>query len=169
MLFDVDWRGGMEHKYKGDTQSSATNVRKVPALDQISRDTPLRLNIAAALAYPDGSMTPSGLRREAARGRLVIERTAGKDYTTLGAIEHMRELCRLEAKERGCGSEEHAVTEKRENHTTQCGSSAMENIQRAQAAARMIVKQLKEHSPSISTESTSPKRAKARVIPLKSR
>jgi hypothetical protein len=26
-------------------------------------------------------MTASGLRREAARGRLVIERTAGKDYT----------------------------------------------------------------------------------------
>jgi hypothetical protein len=169
MLFDVDWSDGMEHKYKGGTHSRAKNARNMPALDQISRDTPLRLNVAAALAYPDGSMTPSGLRREAARGRLVIERTAGKDYTTLGAIEHMRELCRLEAKERGCGSEEHALTEKPENHTTQCGSSAMENIQRAQAAARMIVKELKERSPSTLTESTSPKRPKARVIPLKSR
>ena len=28
-------------------------------------------------------MTASGLRREAGRGRLVIERAAGKDYTTL--------------------------------------------------------------------------------------
>jgi hypothetical protein len=28
-------------------------------------DTPLRLAVAAVLAYPDGSMTASGLRREA--------------------------------------------------------------------------------------------------------
>jgi hypothetical protein len=169
MLFEVDWSDGMAHEYKGSTDSQAKNVSVMPAVDQISRDTPLRLNIAAALAYPDGSMTPSGLRREAARGRLVIERTAGKDYTTLGAIEHMRELCRLEARERGCGSGKRAVTEKLGNHTTQCGSSAMENIQRAQAAARMIVKELKERSPSTSTESTSPKRRQARVIPLKPR
>jgi hypothetical protein len=169
MVFDVDWSDGMEHKYKGSTHSRSKNVRSMPSLDQVSRDTPLRLNIAAALAYPDGSMTPSGLRREAARGRLVIERTAGKDYTTLGAIEHMRDLCRLEARERGCGSEERAVTEKPGNHTMQCGSSETENIQRAQAAARMIVQELKGHSPNTSTGSTSSKRPKGRVIRLKSR
>lgn len=33
---------------------------------KIGLNTPLRLTIAAALAYPDGSMTASGLRREAA-------------------------------------------------------------------------------------------------------
>jgi hypothetical protein len=43
-------------------------------------------------------MSPSGLRREGARGRLVIERIAGKDYTTLANIERMRELCRVQAK-----------------------------------------------------------------------
>jgi hypothetical protein len=32
------------------------------------------------------------------RGRLVIERIAGKDYTTLADIERMRTLCRVEAK-----------------------------------------------------------------------
>jgi hypothetical protein len=48
-------------------------------------------------------MTASGLRRESARGRLVIERIAGKDYTTLGNIERMRELCRVEGKASGCG------------------------------------------------------------------
>jgi hypothetical protein len=37
--------------------------------DAITLDTPLRLSVAARLAYPDGSMTVSGLRREAARGR----------------------------------------------------------------------------------------------------
>jgi hypothetical protein len=61
-------------------------------------DTPLRLSIAAELAFPGGGMTASGLRREAARGRLVVERVAGKDYTTLTAIANMRLLCRVEPK-----------------------------------------------------------------------
>jgi hypothetical protein len=54
--------------------------------EDVAPDAPLRLDTAAALAFPDGSMTASGLRREAARGRLVIYRVAGKDYTTLAAI-----------------------------------------------------------------------------------
>ena len=56
------------------------------------------------IAFPDGSMTASGLRRESARGHLLIESIAGKDYTTMANIERMRELCRVEAKVRGCGS-----------------------------------------------------------------
>jgi hypothetical protein len=48
------------------------NPRHMPARSEVGDDTPLRLAVAAALAYPDGSMTASGLRREAARGRLVI-------------------------------------------------------------------------------------------------
>jgi hypothetical protein len=39
----------------------------IPFVDQqqwgIEQDTPLRLGVAAALAFPDGSMTASGLRR----------------------------------------------------------------------------------------------------------
>jgi hypothetical protein len=76
----------------------------LPPRDQIANDTPLRLNIAAALAYPDGSMTASGLRREATKGRLAIERVAGKDYTTLAAIEDMRALCRVARKAPVSGS-----------------------------------------------------------------
>src|ERR1700676_1188279 len=105
----------------------------MPARSEVGDDTPLRLAVTAALAYPDGSMTASGLRRESARGRLLIERTAGKDYTTLGAIRQMKDLCRLETRERGCGSGEHAVTKKPAIHTTRCGSSEMGSIQRAQA------------------------------------
>ena len=63
---------------------------KYPPREDIGHDQPLRLAVAAALAFPDGSMTASGLRRESARGRLVIERIAGKDYTTLANIEQMR-------------------------------------------------------------------------------
>lgn len=66
---------------------------------QFDPDAPLRLSIAAKLAFPDGSMTASGLRREAARGRLRIERIANKDFVTLAEIKRMRELCRVPASE----------------------------------------------------------------------
>jgi hypothetical protein len=66
---------------------------------QIADDAPLRLADAARLAFPAGGMTAAGLRREAARGRLTIERIAGKDFTTLAAIERMRVLCRVPPKE----------------------------------------------------------------------
>ena len=65
---------------------------------QLDPDAPLRLSEAAKVAFPDGSMTASGLRRESRRGKLVIERIAGKDYTTLAHIGPMRELCRVELK-----------------------------------------------------------------------
>src|SRR2546429_9960279 len=66
-----------------DNTYSRKHMRnRLPELDKIKPDTPLRLDVAAALAYPDGSMTASGLRKEAGRGRLAIERVAGKDYTT---------------------------------------------------------------------------------------
>src|ERR1700758_666662 len=83
---------------------------RLPSREEIRPDTPLRLGVAAALAFPDGSMTASGLRREGARGRLVIERVAGKDYTTLAAIEEMRALCRQSPKDQGSGSAKHAAT-----------------------------------------------------------
>ena len=59
---------------------------RIPDRTEISDDTPLRLDVAAAVAYPGGSMTAAGLRREAGRGRLAIERVAGKDWTTLRAM-----------------------------------------------------------------------------------
>ena len=77
-------------------------MRKVPlSRTEIASDTPLRLAVAAALAFPDGSMTASGLRREGARGKLIIERIT--EYTTLANIDRMRELCRVEAKAHACG------------------------------------------------------------------
>jgi hypothetical protein len=62
-----------------------SDYQRLPARSGIDEHAPLRLAVAAAIAYPDGSMKASGLRREHAKGRLVIERTAGKDYTTIAA------------------------------------------------------------------------------------
>src|SRR5258708_34010864 len=49
----------------------------------IELDTPLRLVDAAQIAFPAGGMTVSGLRKERDRNRLVIEKIAGKELTTL--------------------------------------------------------------------------------------
>lgn len=61
----------------------------------IDRNAPLRLARAAEIAFPDGGMTASGLRREAERGNLQITRVAGKDFTTLRAIARPLRLPRL--------------------------------------------------------------------------
>ena len=63
----------------------------------VHRDTPLRLARAVELAFPEGGMTISGFRREIARGRLEVERIAGKDFVTLAGIDLMRERCRMVA------------------------------------------------------------------------
>ena len=47
--------------------------RAMPPRDLVGPETPLQLDVAAALAYPGGSMTASGLRKEASRGRLAVD------------------------------------------------------------------------------------------------
>ena len=62
----------------------------MPEASVIGDDTLLRLGVAAALEFPDGSMSAAGLRREAQHGRLKVWRIAGKDYTTKQALKEMR-------------------------------------------------------------------------------
>ena len=146
-------------------------MRARPAIsrDQVGPDTPLRLAVAAALAYPDGSMTASGLRREAARGHLALERTAGKDYTTLAAIERMRELCRVTPPAHTSGSARSAATPPAGSVTPQHGSSSTVDIRRARSALDMTLAELRLHSSATSTASTKPRRSGGSVIPLTSR
>jgi hypothetical protein len=82
-----------ETRKKSTAWRTSMTAPATPPIDD--DDTPLRLAAAAELAFPGGGMTSSGLRKEAARGRLTVERIAGKDYTTLRAIADMRKLCRL--------------------------------------------------------------------------
>lgn len=93
-----------------------TNVRVNATAIGIDRDTPLRLADAIKIAFPKGGMTVSGLRRERDRNRLIVERIAGKEFTTLAHIERMRELCRVEAKVSGSNSDRRA-RQKRKSHT----------------------------------------------------
>src|SRR3954466_12701521 len=91
---------------------------------QFDPDAPLRLSVAAKLAFPDGSMTASGLRREAARGRLRVERVANKDFTSLQAIDEMRKLCRVEQKAPDSGCVQRPVAPIKDFVELQAGSSS---------------------------------------------
>ncbi|WP_439357964.1 excisionase [Bradyrhizobium sp. DASA03007] len=83
-----------EHANDNEIQSGGIQTE----IGVVYRDTPLRLEYAARIAFPDGSIGLRGLRREAAKGRLNIELIAGKQYTTLADIDEMRKLCRVPAK-----------------------------------------------------------------------
>jgi hypothetical protein len=79
------------------------SIPRAPAHREIANETPLRL--AAARSACISRWFDVGERCEAARGRLVIERTAGKDYTTLAAIEQYEGTMPEAAKARDCGPE----------------------------------------------------------------
>jgi hypothetical protein len=134
-------------------------------------DTPLRLDVAAKLAFPDGGITAASLRREASAGRLVIERIAGKDFTTLTHIENMRReaaTCRdgvVKVRASGLNRRNAGAGELSDR---QHGSSAtVEREKSARAALEMTAKALNENLPTTSPASTK-RRARAVVIPLKS-
>jgi hypothetical protein len=89
-------------------------------------------------------MTVAGLRRERDRNRLVIEKIAGKEFTTLAHIERMRELCREEARERDFSSNLPAGTRAERFPTRQPGSSETTDAMSAQAALQMKLRPRRE-------------------------
>jgi hypothetical protein len=128
--------------------------------DEIGPDTPLRLDVAAALAFPDGSITAASLRREHALGHLDIYRIAGKPFTTLADIAKMQALCRVPSSPRVSTSEEPGQTE------APSGSSSTKATNTALARVRAISQRLKRRLPTTSGLEPSPHSAK--VIPIKS-
>jgi hypothetical protein len=145
--------------------------RHMPLRGEVCDDTPLRLDVAAAMAFPDGSMTASGLRRECARGRLVIERIAGKDYTTLRNIGRMRDLCRVENLVRvsGCSPPTAEVTA---ISSRPFGASKTVDTNTAQAMAlriadRLITQHSRTHLRRTSASGRN-RRGNATVVPIKS-
>jgi hypothetical protein len=119
----------------------------------VGDDEPLRLKVAAALAFPDGSMTASGLRREASKGNLALERIAHKDYTTLRAISEMRKKCRVEAKvqDSGCNLPEKTGRGASSNRPSGSSEKAQQSV--ALDAARAKLSKLRKHSGTISMPS----------------
>ena len=113
---------------------------RVPPRQNVTDDTPLRLDVAAKLSFPDGSIGQSSLRREASRGRLRVWRVAGKDMTTLREIRRMLDRCLVSDCRPGSGSG-HPITTEGPSGLSSTGADST-----ALAAARMRVKTLKEGS-----------------------
>lgn len=106
--------------------------------ESITGETYLRLDVAAALAFPDGSIGLNSLRREAAKGRLRIWRIAGKDMTTLDEIKAMVEKCLVSPNLPASGSSRPPVT------AAPSGISRTAEAEAARAAALLRAKRLKE-------------------------
>lgn len=56
-------------------------------------DTPLRLDVIAKIAFPDGTLGFPGLRKERNNGRLETAIIAGKEYASMLDICRMRIRC----------------------------------------------------------------------------
>ena len=137
-------------------------TRPLPNRDDIRDDTPLRLDVAARLAFPDGSVGVSALRKERKRKRLRVWRIAGKDMTTLAEIKRMMDRCLVDDSQPDSGSDQQQRSEPPR------GSSLTGDASSALAAARMRVKKLKESSPNTSARDTTPSQG-GHVILMKSR
>src|SRR5579864_2110020 len=111
---------------------------------EITPHTPLRVADAVKIAFPMGGMTVAGLRRERDRNRLVIEKIAGKEFTTLAQIERMRELCRDEVRALGSNLRPPAVTRAERLPISQPGSSETTDATSARAALQMRLRPRKE-------------------------
>src|SRR5262245_26571012 len=135
--------------------------RKVALADpsRIADDTLIRLGVAAALEFPDGSMSASGLRSEARRGHLKIWRIAGKDFTTKQALMEMRTQCaQPNHRDSNCAAPERAAAPS--------GSSRTASGKSAQALAKASAAKLKSRSRTICSKTDN--RPSATVIPIKS-
>jgi hypothetical protein len=141
--------------------------RDAQTTPDIGLDTPLRLIDAARIAFPAGGMTVSGLRKERNRNRLVIEKIAGKEFTTLRNIAEMRVKCREARKEPDYGSSPKSETQTAKSSATPAGSLETERAKSALAALEQTAKGLSKPFPNTSPKNTR-YRATADVIPLKS-
>lgn len=79
---------------------------------EFTDDTPLRLDTAARMAFPDGAVSKSALRSAAARGYLEHERLAGRIVTTMRWVREWRERNRYPAHSRPDFEQSVVISEK---------------------------------------------------------
>jgi len=126
------------------------------------KDKPYRLKDILPLAYPDGNMTVSGLRKEIDRGNLEVEYVAGKFFVTLRAIEEMRERCRVRGKVRASGSGRKGSTGKPGSvYLPAHGSLSTAQSMSAQDALREKLRLRKERSQNTMSNDTGRRAANA--------
>jgi hypothetical protein len=144
---------------------------RLPDRDAITPNTPLHLETAAALAFPDGSISALALRNAAARGELEHMRIGGRILTKLAWIEEFTERCRHKPKGRAYGGAE-APRGQMASAETATGSSKTTTDVSARASAQLVLENLRRQhkTPSLGTSLSSAKpRANVTVLPRPSR
>src|SRR5689334_14069486 len=105
----------------------------------LDHKAPMRLEVAAKVAFPMGGMTALILRREAARGRLRVMRIGGRLFTTLAAIEEMKELCQESSEDRASGGGQASPFPTAGSLLERGSSRTTEESVSAQASARVAL------------------------------
>jgi hypothetical protein len=107
------------------------------------------LEEAVRLFLPGGRWTVASLRTERRKGRLKVEKIAGKIGVTESAIREMRRLCQEEQKAQDCSSAPPARI------AAPFGSSSTEEQKKAQDAAKATARALTKRSRNTSPTNTS--------------
>src|ERR1700733_7781725 len=118
--------------------------------ETVTPTTPLRLEVAAELGFPGGSMSTASLGRLVVSRKLAHEKIAGKYFVTLSAIEEMRTSCRVPAKALASPSNEPETERPPGSSETASGPSALD-------AMNAIAEGLKESLRSTSLKNTTRK------------
>lgn len=126
-------------------------------------DTPMPLAEAVRRLFPFGGATVSTLRTEARKGRLAIERIAGKDFVTRKAVEEMRARCRDPENRRASNA---GPNGSRTAHSAPSGSSETDSGISAQDALRERLSAPAKPSRGTSPKATGPTRRN--IVPLRS-
>ena len=131
----------------------------------VNPDALLRLEDAVKEAFPLGGMTVKGLRRERDAGRLVTEKIAGKEFTSLRSIEEMRRQCRVPALAHTSSSDDTKTAGQ------PSGSLKVSREERSEAllSAQMLMnnQKLTRLRQSSRKSATRRRRRKSSVIPIK--
>jgi hypothetical protein len=130
--------------------------KPLPPLNSLKPDTPLRLAVAAALAFPDGSITESSLRKACTRRELEHEILRGKYHTTLAAINEWRARCRVQPKGLADGFARKSATRTARSASARSESSETDHARSARAALQKILKAPSGRSANTSPASISP-------------
>ena len=123
-------------------------------MEQTSRNSPIRLEVAAKLAFPDGAVKTPALREQIKIGRLVAWEISGKHFTSLFEIDRMLEKCRVIPSRPASGSESLERPKADARRKKAFTSSSTVDVSTARDAARATARALRERLRNSSPPST---------------
>ena len=115
---------------------------------KITNTTPIRLSLAAELAFPDGSVSAATLRREISTGRLTGWKVGSKLLTSQAEITAWLDRCRVEAEPHQTGARRHPSN----------GRPSEAALAAAQEACRQTLQRLKNDDRQKKAEAASTRR-----------